>query len=92
MAKDNADTSSPSYDLGLMALVFENEEKAAIYRAARTQQLFALASVVIRHNFAKYPEDIKSDAFGLLNDMTTELKVISGLGGNATTKSPRSKI
>lgn len=86
MANDNPITTSRFHDLGLRTIVFDNEEKERRYQADRTQQLFALASVLIKHDFEPHPKETKVDAFGLLSDLTTEFKVVSGLDPSLNNK------
>jgi hypothetical protein len=88
MADNNANTKSCSFNLGLVALVFENDDKAKLYQAARARQLFALTSVLIKHDFAPYPAETKADVFWLLADLNAEFAVISGFNKRGVTGTP----
>lgn len=89
MADNNANTKSCSFNLGLVALVFENDDKAKLYQAARARQVFALSSVLIKHDFAPYPAETKADAFWLLADLNAEFAVISGFDKLGSSRTPR---
>ncbi len=89
MADNNANTKSCSFNLGFVALVFEDEEKAKLYQTARARQVFALTSVLIKHDFAPYPAETKADAFWLLADLSAEFGIISGFDNLGVTRTPR---